>query len=282
MSSTTATLFVPATAAPRPASLSRGLAALKAGVVAWFVAASLGQLVFFVYVVDVYGRAALFGKYADWNRLMHHAWIPGDTFGNLAVALHLLFASAILLLGTLQLVPSLRRRWPAFHRWSGRVYLVAVLAMSAGGLIMLYTRPTGAAQIQKIAMVGNVALMVVFAACALVQAQARRIDAHRRWALRLYVTALGAWFFRVGLMFWVTANQGPAGFDPKTFQGPFIVFLTFAQYLLPLAILELYLRARDGGGTLLRGVAAGTLYLATAVTAIGVGVATLALWLPHL
>jgi hypothetical protein len=29
--------------------------------------------------------------------------------------------------------------------------------------------------------------------------------------------------------------QGPAGFDPETFKGLFINFLSFADYLLPLA-----------------------------------------------
>ena len=35
-------------------------------------------------------------------------------------------------------------------------------------------------------------------------------------------------------------NNRPGGFDPVAFQGPFLNFLAFAQYLVPLAIPELF------------------------------------------
>ena len=60
--------------------------------------------------------------------------------------------------------------------------------------------------------------------------------------------ASGVWFFRVGLMLWVVVNQGPAGFDTETFRGPFLTFLSLAQSLLPLAILEL-ISARETEAT---------------------------------
>jgi hypothetical protein len=60
----------------------------------------------------------------------------------------------------------------------------------------------------------------------------------------------GVWFFRVGLMLWLVLNNGPVGFDPKTFRGPFLDFWSFADYLLPLAVLEVYLRTQDRAGTL--------------------------------
>ena len=90
---------------------------------------------------------------------------------------------------------------------------------------------------------------MVFATLALRYALARDFKTHRRWALRLFMVVNGVWFFRVGLMFWIAVNQGPVGFDPKTFRGPFLSFWAFADYLLPLAILELYLRTKDRAGT---------------------------------
>ena len=38
--------------------------------------------------------------------------------------------------GALQLVPMVRRRWPVFHRWNGRLFLFGTAVMSIGGLIM--------------------------------------------------------------------------------------------------------------------------------------------------
>ena len=83
-------------------------------------------------------------------------------------------------------------------------------------------------------------------------------------------------------MFWIMVNQGTVGFDPKSFTGPFLSFLSFAQYLLPLGILELYFHAqkrRDPRGQLVMATALGIL---TLLMMVGIGAATAVLWLPHL
>jgi tetratricopeptide (TPR) repeat protein len=111
---------------------------------------------------------------------------------------------------------------------------------------------------------------------------ARDFKAHRRWALRLFLVVSGVWFFRVGLMFWLFVNKGPVGFDPATFQGPFITFLSVAQYLVPLAVLEIYLRTQDRGGTL-SGFATGAgLFVLTLGMCLGIVAATMSMWAPRI
>ena len=256
--------------------------ALQAAATGWFVVAVLGQLMFAVYVIGFYGRAAVHARFETWNKVMPHGYVPGDTFGNLVVSLHLAFATVVMIGGALQLVPVLRRRWPAFHRWNGRVFLVSVLVMSVGGLIMVWTRGTVGDLSQHVAISINAVLIIWFAGMALRNALARRFDVHRRWALRLFLAVSGVWFFRIGLMFWIVVNRGPVGFDPKTFEGPFLTFLAFAQYLLPLSMLQLYFHARDRGEPVRRVVVAAGLFALTLVTAAGVVAATMLLWLPRL
>jgi hypothetical protein len=111
---------------------------------------------------------------------------------------------------------------------------------------------------------------------------ARELAAHRRWALRLFLVMSGVWFFRVGLMLWVFLDGGPAGFDPETFRGPFLTFLAFAQYLLPLAVLELYLRAQERGGPTRRFVVATALFVLTVAMGVGIVIAILGMWLPRI
>ena len=113
-------------------------------------------------------------------------------------------------------------------------------------------------------------------------AMARRFALHRRWALRLFLVVSGVWFFRIGLTFWILLNQGPVGFDPDTFTGPALVTIAFAQYLLPLAVLQLYFHAQDRGGSRGRAVMAAGLFASTLVTAAGIVAASMMLWLPHL
>ncbi len=248
--------------------------------ITWFLVAMTGQWLMAIYVALFYGRAALAGQPEQWNRILHNGHIPGDLAGNAVLAMHLLFAVMIVVLGGLQLIPAIRRRWPVFHRWSGRVYLTAAAILSLGGLYLVWTRDSLSGLANDIAISLNALLIVAFATMTLRTAMTRRLAEHRRWALRLFIAVGGVWFFRVGLMFWLLVNQGPVGFDPATFRGPALVVLAFAQFLLPLAVLEAYLRAQasdSGRFHLFVAVVLGTL---TAVMATGIVAAALMMWLP--
>lgn len=248
----------------------------------WFVIAVGGQWMFAYYVAAFYGGAALRGDLQAWNKVMPHGYVPGDLAGNLAIAAHLFLAVVIIVGGPLQLIPQIRRHAPAFHRWNGRVYIPAVFVTSLAGLYMIWFRNKGGDFVQYLGITLDAILIMLFAVLAVRYAMAGRIQTHRRWALRLFMVVNAVWFFRVGLMFWLVVNQGPAGFDPKTFRGPFLSFWAFADYLLPLAILELYFRTRDRAGATSRFAMAGALFMVTIALGIGIVVATKGMWLPRL
>jgi hypothetical protein len=261
----------------------KGLAnpALNTAAATWFVVAVLGQLMMAIYVVVFYGRAAVKGDLAGWNKVLPHGYVPGDSLGNGVVASHLAFVAVVVVSGALQLVPAMRRVAPRFHRWNGRVYLAGALAMSIGGLFMVWTRGAIGDLSQHIAISINAVLVMFFSAMALRHAIARRFDVHRRMALRLFLVVGGVWFFRISLMLWIVANQGPAGFDPETFTGPALTAIAFGQYLVPLAVLELYFRAQTAG-TGARLAMAALLAGLTLLTAAGIGSASMIAWLPRL
>jgi hypothetical protein len=255
---------------------------LHAAATSWFVVAVLGQMMFMLFVIGFYGRAAVQGRIETWNKVLPHGYVPGDTLGNLNVALHLLFATVVIVGGAVQLMPVVRRRWPRFHRWNGRVYLLSALVLSVGGLVMVWTRGAVGGLWQHIGISINALLIIGCAGMALRHALARRFDVHRRWALRLFLAVSGVWFFRIGLMFWIAANQGPVGFDPKTFEGPFLIALQYGQFLVPLAVLELYFWAQRSPSRPARVAVASGLVGLTLLTAAGSAAATLLMWLPRL
>jgi hypothetical protein len=260
-----------------------GNAALKAAATFWFVVAVFGQLLFAVYVADFYGRTAVQGRWQDWNQVLQAGYIHGDTLGNAVLAAHLLCAVAVMLSGAAQFVPLIRRRWPRFHRWNGRIFLTTALIASLGGAYMIWTRPKAGGDLPSLMGMTLEALLIwSFAGMALLHAKARRYDAHRRWALRFFLAVNSGWFFRIGLMFWIVANHGPVGFDPKTFTGPFLTFLAFAQYLVPLAVLELYFSAQRSRSAPHRIAVAGSVAVLTLLMAVGIAAAFAGLWLPHL
>jgi hypothetical protein len=91
----------------------------------------------------------------------------------------------------------------------------------------------------------------------------------------------GVWFYRVGFSGWMMVTGG-AGVDLATFSGPFLEVWAFAQYLLPLASLELYLRAKRWSSVAGRSALALSLAVLTVAEAIGIFAATTRMWMPRL
>ena len=257
--------------------------ALQSAAGFWFLVAIIGQLLFAFYIAAFYGGAVVQGDLARWSKVLPHGgYIPGDSLGNLAVGVHLLFAVFIIVGGALQMLPQIRARLPVFHRWNGRTYVLLVSLTSFIGLYLLWFRGGVGSTIQHIGLSGDALLILLCAFLSVRHARARNVTAHRCWALRLFMVVSAVWFFRVGLMFWILINGGPAGFDPVSFSGPFLDFLAFGQYLLPLAGLELFLRAkawRNAAGQMAVATLIGAIAIATGV---GIFVAAMGLWLPHM
>jgi uncharacterized membrane protein len=256
--------------------------ALESSARFWFLTAVAGQWLFAAYVVAFYGGAALRGDLAHWNLVLPHGYVEGETFGNAAVAAHLALAFLVLVGGPLQFVASFRARLPALHRWNGRVYLATTMSTAIVGLYMVITRGAIGDVSQHVAICLNAILIVMFGALAWLAARSRDFAAHRRWVWRLFLAVGGVWFFRVGFMAWVGYHGAPVGFDPRTFTGPFLTFLSFAQTLLPLAVLELFFRAERSERPAARFAMASLLLGLSIAMGFGVFVAANVVWLPRI
>lgn len=256
--------------------------ALRTAAAFWFAVAVVGQWLFAYYVMAFYGGAAVRGDLAAWNDVLPHGHIPGDTMGNVAVAAHLFLAVIIMVGGPLQLIPQIRAHAPTFHRWNGRLYLPVVVATSLAGLYMVWFRGSPERVVPHIGASLDAVLIMTFAVLTVRYALARDFTTHRRWALRLFMVVSGVWFYRVGLMLWLFINGGPVGFDEETFTGPFLNFLAFANYLVPLAVLEIYLRVKDRAAATSRMAMAAGLMTLTVAMGVGIFAATMGLWLPHI
>lgn len=255
---------------------------LRASCTLWFLVAVAGQWIFVLYIAAYYvAPSAVGGLAALGNTHLPKSYIAGDLVGNLAVAAHLWLAAIIGLSGPLQLVPQIRRRFPVFHRWSGRVFMLSVTVAAISGLYMVWVRGSVGDLSQHVALSLNAVLILLFAGVALRHAIARRIAAHRRWALRLFLVANGVWFARVGLWLWVYLTGG-IGIDFATFTGPFLTVLIFGQSLLPLAVLEIYLRAEKRASTLGQLAMAALMIVLTIGTVIGIHQASMRIWLPRI
>ncbi len=260
--------------APRAATWADS--ALNAAARFWFAVAVAGQWAFLYYILAFYGPSTLTGNFKAWsrNKFLLKGYVAGDTVGNLFFAAHVLLAAVVTFGGALQLVPQIRARALAFHRWNGRVFLVTAMAASLAGLHMVWVRGSTQNLDGAIAITINTALILAFAVLAWRSAAARDIAAHRRWALRAYLAANGVWFIRVGLFAWALLSHGHIGIFDRIW--------SFGCYLLPLGVLELYLRAKRGGGPGSRLAVAGGLFVSTVLMGVGIVGVYLALWRPLL
>ena len=248
----------------------------------WFTAAFIGQWIFVYYVVAYYIpilRHQGFAGLADTH--LPHGYVSGDFWGNFAIAAHLVIAIVVVGGGTLQLIPWIRNNYPAFHRYLGRTYVTFAVLTSVAGLYLVWTRGVLGGPLAHVGISLDALLIIAFSFIAVRYALQRNYRLHRRWALRLFMVVSAVWFFRISLMAWF-ALTGGIGIDVETFTGPFITFLYFAQMFIPLAFLELYLRATDGSNRRIKYVAAWLIFAAAALTAFGTVVATMGMWLPRM
>lgn len=231
---------------------------------AWFVVTVIGQWLFFYYIVAFYGRSTLQGNFELWNRnkFLFKGFVAGDRMGNLTFAAHVVLAAAMAFGGAMQLVPWIRTRAMAFHRWNGRVFLFTALGISVSGLYMVLIRRSNPSTLGSFATALDAFLILVFGVLALRTAMTRNITAHRRWALRTYIVANGQWFIRIGVMAWAVITHG---WRINTF---FLIW-NFGSYLVPLAILELYFLARKNESIAGRRAMASVLVVVTLLSVVG-------------
>jgi uncharacterized membrane protein len=195
-----------------------------------------------------------------------------------------LFAAIITVGGLLQLIPIIRSKWPAIHRWNGRLYVMTVLIMSLSGMFMVITRyeKVVGGLVGHTAIMINGAIIVLCAVKAFNYARQSKIAQHRIWALRLFIAASGVWMFRVGMMAWLSIHGKPVGFDPVSFSGPFLTTLYFSVYILPLFILDVYLRSQRSSSAAKKLATAGMVILISLIFMLGVFAATMGMWLPRI
>lgn len=239
----------------------------------------LSATLFGLYILAFYAGALAEGEMERWNRVLpglHDPQTPAATAG---IGLHFAAGGLILILGCIQLMGGVRARYPAFHRWTGRLYVAAALLAGIGGLVFIARKGTIGGPVMDLGFGLYGALMVLAAVQTYRHARARRMDLHRAWALRLFALAIGSWLYRMDYGFWMILADG-AG-HARDFRGPFDRVMAFFFYLPNLLLVEVFLRARRrAAAPALRLAAAAALATATGFLLLGTYYFTRIYWGP--
>lgn len=268
----------PAAAVPveRPGASA---AALRWAGVALVATVWTSATLFGLYILAFYAGALAEGEMAAWNRVLPGLHDPRTPAATLGIGLHFFAGGVILALGCIQLMAGVRDRFPAVHRWTGRVYVTAAMLAGLGGLTFIAIKGTIGGPVMDVGFGLYGVLTVTAAVQAFRHARARRMEAHRAWALRLFALAIGSWLYRMDYGFWIMLTDGAGHTD--TFRGPFDVVMAFWFYLPNLLVAEAFIRARrvtTSPG--LRLAAAGVLAGATAFLLLGTYYFTKIYWGP--
>jgi uncharacterized membrane protein len=205
------------------------------------VAVWFSTLLFGLYILAFYFASYLTEPY-KWNESLAGLHVPGGTVANSGIGLHFLAGGIILILGCVQLLPAIRQHLPRLHRISGRVYLLACLTTSIGGLIFIATRGTIGGRLMDIGFGLYGVLMFVCVVQTYRYARRQEFARHRAWALRLFALAVGSWLYRMeyGLWFMFTDAIG----HQDDFRGWFDGVMAFFFFVPNLLVVELILRSQ--------------------------------------
>jgi hypothetical protein len=257
-------------------------AVLRRSAVTWFVVAALGQLAFVWMILAHYGAKTLAGNFVGWNdKPLIKGYVSGDTIGNITFAVHVLLAALVTTGGLLQLAPAIRTHAPMLHRWVGRLFFSIAIVMATSGLWLTWARHTYLSLVSGLAVSVDGALILSFTTIAWRCAVKRDFAAHRRWALRAFMVVNGVWFLRIGMMAWVLLSGGGLGMN-DSLSGSADIVIQFGAYLVPLMVLEAYLRAPASRMRHAKRMIAALIFLAATITVLGVCGAVAFMWWPYM
>jgi uncharacterized membrane protein len=110
------------------------------------------------------------------------------------VVIHIIGGGAFLVLGAFQFSARIRRRWPNWHRRTGRTLMVLGLgaALAALWMTLLYPRQTGTGTLLYLFRIGFGLAMAASIILAFKAIRRHDVAQHRAWITRAYALALGA------------------------------------------------------------------------------------------
>ncbi|GAB3985489.1 DUF2306 domain-containing protein [Spirosoma daeguense] len=234
---------------------------------------------FGLYILAFYAAAVYEGNMVRWNQVLPRLYEQSTTSATTGIGLHFAAGGIILILGSIQLIESVRIRFAALHRWIGRVYVSACLLAAIGGLAFIALKGTIGGRVMDIGFGLYGILMFVAAIQTYRFAVAGKMDQHRLWALRLYALAIGSWLYRMDYGFWILLTDGLG--HTRSFNGPFDQVMAFFFYIPNLLVVEALARTDRARVSPIFSLSASLLLLfATAFLLIGTYYFTLYYWGP--
>ncbi len=254
---------------------------LNLSVKSWVTIALIGQWMFAIYILSVYAMPSLLGQpEITLSESPSTSSEKAKGFDLFIYFTHILPAALMAMSGLLQFFPKIRKRFPQFHRYNGRMFFILGVSGALSGLYLTWVAGLRLSDIGALGVTLNGALIPIAIYFAWRSAVNRQFSIHQRFAVHSFLLVNGVWSFRLYLMAWFILNQGANG-NTKTLDGPADIAISFACYLLPMAVAELVFWAKRTSSTILKRVITGITASGALLTLVGVGAAGMMMWYPR-
>lgn len=246
----------------------------------WVGIALIGQWLFALYIIVLYALPTLFGNTELTLSLMLGKGVSGESKTDTFVFFtHIVPASLMALSGLLQLFPSVRRSYPTFHRYNGRMFFILGLSGAITGMYLSFSNHPSIFEIGALGVRINGLLIPVAIGFAWYFAVNKNFKAHQRFAIHSFLLINGVWTFRLYLFGWYMLNQGPNG-NTDTLDGPADIAISFACYFAPMVIAEMIFWAQRQRNNRIVWWAASLTCVGIVTTFIGIIAASMFNWIP--
>lgn len=143
---------------------------------------------------------------------------------------HVVPAIIFLLIGVVNLIPKVRKKYPKVHKYLGWLFVVMTISIGITSLTIVFTFPY-AGFLEQIPITIFAILLLFFLFRGIRLARQKKFVAHRKDLIRVYSLGLGASMFRIQII-----PLAIMGFDAHLIV-PFIFWASFGGMLL---LAELY------------------------------------------
>ncbi|KZN67801.1 DUF2306 domain-containing protein [Pseudoalteromonas luteoviolacea] len=248
----------------------------------WVIVALAGQWAFALYILSLYALPLMLGAIDKAQTVSVTQGLNSNIDLNSAMFFaHVLPAILMAMSGLFQLIPNVRSRFPRFHRYNGRMFFTLGLAGAFTGLYLTWITGHRLSDIGSIGVTVNGILIPIAIYFAWQAAVKKRFALHQRFAVHSFLLVNGVWTFRLYLMGWYIVNQGMNG-NTQTLDGPADIALSFASFLLPMAIYEVILWGKKQRKESIKWGISALACFGTLITVIGVIAAGMMMWLPRI
>jgi hypothetical protein len=193
--------------------------------------------------ISLWSIVILINAYFIYNFPFKHfntkSW--NQPFGPLLTG-HIVFGMIALLIGPLQFFSSIRKKYPRFHRMTGRTYLISIL-VGAGCATILAINHNIIIQKRIVfgtGLLGLAAAWLLTSGMAFWAVKNRNFVQHREWMVKSYVVTCGFTFYRVFLL----TAQSYIPLENIDYEKEFSGILAWSCWAVPLLVTEVILQAK--------------------------------------